>query len=125
VRLEKQFEGTGRRVDAWMKTGDEMFTFIERAVQRFSHGTLEDRRSILAALGSNLLIKDKILSIDIENCLFPIQNISGSVREIKERLEPINTLEKQEQFEQICSNSPVVLVSSVAEFSPPYPTRVS
>jgi site-specific DNA recombinase len=109
VRLEKQFEGTGRRVDAWMKTGDEMFTFIERAVQRFSHGTLEDRRSILAALGSNLLIKDKILSIDIENCLFPIQTISSSVREIKERLEPINTLEKQEQFEQICSNSPVVL----------------
>ena len=108
-RLEKLFEGTGKRVDAWMKTGDEMFTFIEQAINRFSHGTLEDRRSILAALGSNLLVKDKKLSIDIENCLFPIQKISGPVKTIKERLEPINTFEKQGQFEQMCSNNPVVL----------------
>ncbi len=108
-RLEQLFEGTGRRVDAWMNTGDQMFTFIEQAIQRFSHGTLEDRRSILAALGSNLLIKDKKLSVDIENCLFPIQKISGHVKAIKERLEPIDTFEKQGQFEQMCSNSPVVL----------------
>lgn len=108
-RLEQLFEGTGKRVDAWMKTGDQMFTFIEQAIQRFTHGTLEDRRSILAALGSNLLVKDKKLSIDIENCLFPIQKISGPVKAIKKRLEPIDTFEKQEQFEQMCSNSPVVL----------------
>lgn len=108
-RLEKLFESTGKRVDAWMKTGDQMFTFIEKAIFKFSKGTLEDRRLILAALGSNLLVKDKKLSIDIENCLFPIQKISEPVKAIKERFEPIDTVEKQEQFEQMCSNSPVVL----------------
>lgn len=108
-RLERVFEGTGKRVDAWMKTGDQMFTFIEQAIHKFTHGTLEDRRLILAALGSNLLVKDKKLSIDIENCLFPIQKISGPVKAIKERLEPLNTVEKQGQFEQMCSNNPVVL----------------
>jgi site-specific DNA recombinase len=108
-RLDDLFATTTKRVDAWMNTGDEMFTFIDQAVAKFNHGTLHDRRAILSALGSNLLVKDKTLSIDIEKCLFPITKVSKEVFEIKERLEPINTIEKQEQFEQLCTDSPRVM----------------
>ena len=108
-RLEALFAGTAQRIDGWMKKGDDMFAFIDGAKDRFTNGTLQDRKDILTALGSNLLIKDKILSIDIEKCLFPIKKVSKDVLAIKQQFEPINTLEKQGQFEQMCSNNPVVL----------------
>jgi site-specific DNA recombinase len=108
-RLEDLFATTAKRVDAWLNTGDEMLTFIDQAVAKFKYGTLHDRRMILSTLGSNLLVKDKMISVDIEKCLFPITKVSKEVLGIKERLEPINTFEKQEQFEQMCTDSPRVL----------------
>ena len=86
-----------------------MFTFIEEAKWKFTNKDLEVRRKILAALGSNLLIKDKKLSIDTEKCLFPIKKVSSEVRAIIAPLEPLNTVEKQGRFEQKCSESPTLL----------------
>jgi hypothetical protein len=92
-----------------MQTADEMLTFIEQAKWKLNKGDLHVRRGILAALGSNLSIKGKILSIDTEKCLFPIKRISKEVRTIHKRFEPINTKEKQGQFEQTCAQSPILL----------------
>lgn len=108
-RLAKNFNSTDQRVDQWLKTADEMFTFIEEAKWKLEKGNLQVRRGILAALGSNLMVKDKILTIDTEKCLFPIKKISKEVRAIHKRFEPINTPEKQGQFEQTCSQSPTLL----------------
>ncbi len=74
-RLDGHYENTSERVERWMQTGDEMFTFIEEAKWKLEKGNLQVRRSILSALGSNLIIKNKILSIDREQCLFPIKKI--------------------------------------------------
>jgi site-specific DNA recombinase len=108
-RLSKTYSETDQRVDQWLNTADEMFTFIEEAKWKFTNKDLEVRRRILAALGSNLVIKDKKLSIDTEKCLFPIKNVSKEVRTIIEPLEPLNTVEKQGLFEQKCSESPTLL----------------
>jgi hypothetical protein len=108
-RLSESFSDTDQRVDQWLKTADEMFTFIEEAKWKFTNKDLEVRRKILAALGSNLLIKDKKLSIDTEKCLFPIKKVSKEVRAIIAPLEPLNTVEKQGRFEQKCSESPTLL----------------
>jgi site-specific DNA recombinase len=101
--------GGEQRVDQWLKTADEMFTFVEEAKWKFTNKDLEVRRKILAALGSNLLIKDKKLSIDTEKCLFPIKKVSKEVRAIIAPLEPLNTVKKQGLFEQKCSESPTLL----------------
>ncbi len=108
-KLDVSYDNTTERVERWMKTADEMFTFIEEAKWKLDKGDLHVRRGILAALGSNLIVKDKILSIDTEKCLFPIKKISKEVLAIHKRLEPINTLEKQRLFEQKCSQSPTLL----------------
>lgn len=107
--LEKQFGDTGKRIDQWEKTGDEMLTFIETAVDKFKNGSLMTRKSILSTLGSDLVLKDKILKIDIEKSLFPLKKIKNEVLAIKERLEPLNTIEKQAQFDLLCEQSPRVL----------------
>ncbi len=92
-----------------MQTANEMFIFIEEAKWKLEKGDLQVRRGILSALGSNLVIKDKILCIDTTKCLFPIKKIAKEVRAIHAQLEPLNTLEKQRQFEQKCSGSPILL----------------
>ena len=109
ARLSEAIGDTDRRVDAWLQVGDEMLTFIEHAQRKFNTGTLETRKRILSTLGSNLIIKDKKLSINLDETLFPMTKCSGDIKAIKERLEPLNTLEKQGQFEQMCSESPLVL----------------
>jgi DNA invertase Pin-like site-specific DNA recombinase/predicted metal-dependent hydrolase len=47
----------------------ETFTFAGRALDRFQNGTPEDKRSVLQEAGSNLSLKDKILTIDAEKPL--------------------------------------------------------
>ncbi len=91
---KKTFKGlldrTDVRIDQWNRTADEMLTFIEQAKEKFTNGSIQVRKRILSTLGSNLLIKDKILSIDIEKSLLPMKKISKEVKAIKERLEPVH-----------------------------------
>ncbi len=108
-QLESQFKNNGEKINQWIETGDQMFTFIEKAREKFATGTPEVKRSILSTLGSNLVIKDKRISIDIEKSILPLRRISKDVNEIKKALEPLNTQEKQAQFEQSCAENPVVL----------------
>ncbi len=106
--LKNLLESTDIRVNKWNRTADEMFTFIEQAQDRFKNGTRQTKRSILSTLGSNPLIKDKIINVDIEKSLLPMKKVSIEVKAIKEALEPLNTIDKQKDFERICSQSPIL-----------------
>ena len=48
----------------WIEPSRKLFLFSNRAKFWFSHGTTDEKRIILATIGSNLLLKDKKLSID-------------------------------------------------------------
>ncbi len=106
--LEKVFEDTGKRVDKWVETGDRMFDFIENAKYKFEKGSPEVKRSILSTLGSDLVLKDKILNIDIEKSLFPLKRVSKTLTDIKKRLEPIKNQDKQREFDRLCNQNLVV-----------------
>ncbi|MEI6843215.1 MAG: recombinase family protein [bacterium] len=107
-QLDNLFGDTSKRVDRWLNTADEMLTFIEGAKYKFDTGTIETRRSILSTLGSDLILKDKILSIDIEKSLFPIKRVSKTLGKIKERLEPVKNGDKQRDFDRLCSQNLVM-----------------
>lgn len=65
------------------------------------------------------MIKDKIVSIDLEKSLFPMKKISIEVKAIKKRLEPLNPL-RQKEFEQICSES-TMMCARLGSNQRPYP----
>lgn len=108
-RLKDLLDRTDAHVEQWNRSADEMLTFIEQAVDRFKSGSLQVKREILSTLGSNLTLKDKKLSLDVEKCILPMQKVSAEVRKIKARLEPPNSNEKQRDFEQSCSENPILL----------------
>ncbi len=107
-KLSGLFESTDKRIDKWLDNADEMLTFIENAKDKFNHGSIMTRRSILSTLGSNLILKDKILSIDIEKSLFPLKRISKQVNRLSKRLEPLNSIDKQKQFDALCEKNLVM-----------------
>ena len=103
AQLKNALDNVNKRIDSWIKTAENTLTFAEKARAEFQAGNLEKRRQVLTALGSNLILKDKILNIQIENPLIVIEKAAFEVKAIHEektRLEPAkNTLNKGEMKE--------------------------
>lgn len=106
--LEKLFTDTGKRVDKWIETGDRMFDFIQNAKEKFLSGSISTKREVLSTLGSDLIVNNKKLKIDIDKALFPLKRVSKEVNEMRERLEPLNTQEKQREIERLYAQSLIV-----------------
>ena len=107
-RLEELLGDTGNRVNEQLQNADDLFTLLRDVVTKFNTGGLEIRKRILSSLGQNLLLKDKILSIDWEKSLLPSQNLSSEVRKIHEPLEPRKHTMSQGDFEELYLKNPVV-----------------
>jgi hypothetical protein len=89
AHLKEKFEDTEHQVDSWLALSEKAFTFANRAKYWFENGTLEDKKMILEAIGSNLFLKDKKLTIQAKK---PFLIIEKGLEEIKLqdiRLEPL------------------------------------
>ena len=64
ARLEEKLRDVEHRVEQWTQIVEQTFIFACHAWEWFVHGTLEEKRQILMAVGSNLTLTDKILRID-------------------------------------------------------------
>lgn len=65
LRLKERLADTDGRATKWRELTERAFIFANAAQERFETGTDEDKREILLALGSNLLLKDRILTIQV------------------------------------------------------------
>ena len=98
----------------WLKKAEEVLDFARDAKEAFENGDAFKKKEIFSKLGSNLLLKDKIVKIDMENALIPLKDV---VIENK-RLEPLKIGIDTTEIEQIYAQSPRMLYSSVWN---PYP----
>ncbi len=109
LRLDALLNSTSSLVDEWLEVADKYLSFAERAKREFDKGTLEVKRDTLCALGSNLLLKDKILSVSLAKPLTLIEREASEAREISHRFEPLNTHAKQGQLNEMYSQNPNLL----------------
>src|SRR5690349_6132434 len=58
-----QLRDVENRVEQWTEIAEQTFVFACYARKWFAKGTFEDKRHILMAVGSNLVLQDKILRI--------------------------------------------------------------
>ncbi|OGE40760.1 hypothetical protein A3D25_05145 [Candidatus Daviesbacteria bacterium RIFCSPHIGHO2_02_FULL_43_12] len=70
------------------KTADNVLTFASDAKEAFTERGQHARKVILSALGSNLLLKDKIVSIDTDSALLPMILVSNSGSDNLDTFEP-------------------------------------
>ena len=109
IRLEELAVDTGDRINKQIEKAEEVFLFAEKAKDRFQNGDIENKKEILTALGSNLILKDKKLSITIQKPLFLIEKVARQVKAINQRLEPLKNRITNNELEKIYLQNPTLL----------------
>ena len=109
TRLQELLNDTDNRVNRWIEKAEQIFAFARDAKIKFETGGAEDKRTILANLGSNLLLKDKIVSISIQKPLLLVERVASEVKDIHQRLEPVKNGENELNFDEIYSQNPILL----------------
>ena len=99
---------TDSRITSWADAFETALHFVAHAKDEFEAGDAEKRRRILLALGSNLSLKDKKLSIDLEKTLLPMLRLATAVRDIHAALEPQKDRIAAADFERLYEESPIV-----------------
>lgn len=88
-RLTDELAKMDTHVTEWSNLAIQTFDLVKNIKERFTNGTIEQRKTILRVIGSNLVIKDKKIDIMVRT---PFEYIQKAVSEINEDnwLEPID-----------------------------------
>jgi site-specific DNA recombinase len=86
--LEETLRDAGRRVDQWLALSEQTFDFACRARERFAKGDATTKKKILAILGSNLTLKDKILNIEARKPFLVLDKSMSGQKADPESIEP-------------------------------------
>ena len=86
-RLKEKIDDTEHRADKWLELSERTFTFACYARYWFENGSLEEKNTILQAIGSNFILKDRKLFIDLKNPWLIIKKGLEEVGPEKSRLE--------------------------------------
>lgn len=85
--IEQEQKTLSKRADEWLELSQKTFNFACYARLRFEHGDLQQKREILAAVGSNFILKDKLLSLSVSKPFVAIQKAKIKADRIVARLE--------------------------------------
>ncbi|GAI67910.1 unnamed protein product, partial [marine sediment metagenome] len=88
-RLKEKLKDVNHSAEKQLKLTERAFTFACYASYWFEHGTIEQKNTILKTIGSNFILKDRKLSLELKNpWLFLTEDLKGS-KPKKRKLEPI------------------------------------
>lgn len=112
-RFQEFLKDTDKRIDNWLEIAERGLNFAEKAATIFAeakkNNNFKVRSEIFAALGSDLSLKDKKLSVSLDNLLFPIQTAAKEARKIAARLEPAKNRKNKAKIGHLYDRSPVML----------------
>jgi len=87
-RLSEELEKIDAHVSEWSNLAIQTFDLVKNIKERFTNGSIEQRKTILRVIGSNLILKDKAIHIEIRNPFEYIQKVVSQLNDNK-WLEPI------------------------------------
>ncbi len=108
VRLHSNIDENVDVVAKIMAKADEKLVFAIEAKGKILNGTREERREVLANLGSNPVLQAQKLDISIEKPLLRIKDIHDVLNDVSGGFEPPGTSEKSMDMEQIYASSPLM-----------------
>ena len=108
TRINRLLKQTDERIDHWLEYAEKVFHFAASASAAFTDGDLETKKQTLAALGSNLLLKDRKLILDLNKPLIAIKSGKDIANSIERSLEPPKSIYSIRDFEEIYKQFPVM-----------------
>lgn len=106
--LEDKKKNLGERMNRWVKMAQDSFKFACTARSAFDDAPLPKKREMLVSLGSNFLLKDKTLLLDLLKPFQYIKEAKKEVDEITNRFEPQEGFDRKVQIDALYASSPVV-----------------
>lgn len=110
-KIEEQLGGNNYQADHWREAAETSFDFATNARYWFANGDTQTRREILAGLGSNLVLINKTVRVDIKK---PLQFIELALNEeptISAMFEPEEKVDNTLQIEHVWANNSTLLPS--------------
>ncbi|MFH0912240.1 MAG: recombinase family protein [Patescibacteria group bacterium] len=104
-RINELLGDTDNKVDNSITKFEGLLHLAESATYKFNSGTLEEKRELLACLGSNLYLIDKKLQVDIEKPLTLTEQLSSEIKNIEGWLEPTENSSRSELIGEKLTNS--------------------
>lgn len=108
-RLNVLIKESDKNVDDWLEKAEQLFGFAATARFRFNSGGLNDKKEVLAYLGSNLLLKDRKLRITKKNELLAVEKMAKEEKAIRARLEPLGFASDKAKLREEYALSPTML----------------
>lgn len=108
ARIQEILGDTDKRIEKWLETGERIFNFACHAKYWFANGTDQDKATILQSLGSNLILKDKKLVVELKKSFMAIEHVAKRVPQARGMFEPEKFGLNKGQLEAIYSKSPIV-----------------
>ncbi|MEO8581785.1 MAG: recombinase family protein [Patescibacteria group bacterium] len=106
--LAKILEGIDKGVDENLEKIDKDLDFAVTARRRFNKGNDFKRREIISYLGSNLILTDHSLGIELRKPLELVAEIAEEVNEVAKRFEPLENADNSVQFKLYLSENPAM-----------------
>lgn len=109
--LLSKMNDTNKRMNDWYDLTEKTFNFACYARYWFNHGDLKTKTSILATLGSNLILKDKKLLIDGTKPFFLIEKCLSLIKAEVPEFEPTKSIDFTSQTYTFASVHSILLPS--------------
>ncbi len=109
ARLQELVTDVDDRMNKQIERIEKAFDFARDAKKEFETGDPEKQKSILMDLGSNLLLKDRILTISIEKPLLQIERVVPEVKAIHGNVRTSENSENKAKLEELYEKSPILL----------------
>ena len=109
AHLQELLNDTDRRVERWLETAERTFDFACHAKHWFTNGTSQTKATILRTLGSNLILKDRKLVVELKKPLMAIKHVVEGVPQVRGMLEPAKFGLNKGDLEALYSKNPMVL----------------
>ena len=108
TRLEEMFSDRNGNVEKWLEKGERIFNFARYARYWFAHGALKEKFEILKALGSNLILKDKKLQIELKIPFIVIGRVVKEVPSARYGFEPEKSEQNEAKINELYSQIPII-----------------
>ena len=74
ARIKAKLEVGEQSASEWLELAENALTFCQNAPYWFKNGSIQEKRMILTAVGSNLILNNKELTILSDEFFFAVQN---------------------------------------------------
>jgi len=108
TRLGESLNGSQDRSARRQEIGEKVFEFARSARYWFAKGSPEEKSRISQTIGSNLILKDKILEIQLKDPFMAIKNIVTGISAAKGSFEPEKSGQNEAKINSHCFESPLV-----------------